>query len=120
MNEIRIGVGGMKEFFERARDAAARLDRGDQTPQPAEILFARPEMLFRLLTPNRWIVLQRLRGAGPSSIRALSKALGRDYRGVHADVMALLDAGLIEKNEAGKVLVPWARIVAEMDFEAAA
>ena len=46
--------------------------------------------------------------------------LQRDYRGVHADVMALLDAGLIERSENGKIAVPWSRITAEMAVDVAA
>ncbi|MBX3575973.1 MAG: winged helix DNA-binding protein [Rhizobiaceae bacterium] len=78
------------------------------------------EQLLRLLTPNRWTLLRALRTQGPVSIRALSKALGRDYRGVHADVATLLQAGLIDRNEAGLVHVPWSKITAEMNLEAAA
>jgi len=120
MDEVKISVGGMDEFFQGALEMARRLDRGARTPHPAEIMFADPEALFRLLTQNRWLLLRSLRKLGPSSIRALSKALGRDYRGVHADVVALLEAGLVTKDENGKVLVPWSKITAEMDFEAAA
>lgn len=120
MDEIRLYVTTLDRFIEESKEMARRLDAGDRTPMPAMHGFVSADMLWALLTPNRWRLLRSLRKAGPSSIRALSKALGRDYRGVHADVMALLDAGLIEKNEAGKVLVPWAKIVAEMDFEAAA
>jgi predicted transcriptional regulator len=83
-------------------------------------MYANPDELFAVLSPNRWGLLRCLRNLGPSSIRALSKVLGRDYRGVHADVTALLAAGLIVKDDSGKVLVPWAKVVAEMNFEAAA
>ncbi|MCO5083269.1 MAG: hypothetical protein M9955_16620 [Rhizobiaceae bacterium] len=38
-------------------------------------------MLFGLLTLNRWMLLRALKKAGASSIRALAKALERDYRG---------------------------------------
>jgi predicted transcriptional regulator len=120
MNEIKLSVGSMDQFFERALLTARRLDAGDRSPEPAQLMFEEPDKLFRLLSPNRWSLLRSLRKHGPSSIRAVSKALGRDYRGVHSDVTALLQAGLIEKDEAGKVLVPWSKITAEMNFEAAA
>jgi predicted transcriptional regulator len=78
------------------------------------------EGFLRVLTPNRWALLRALRASGASSIRALSKALDRDYRGVHADVMALIDAGLIERNDSGEISVPWSRVTAEMAVEVAA
>ena len=57
---------------------------------------------------------------GASSVRALARSLERDYRGVHADVAALRDVGLIEKQPDGKVRVPWSRITAEMSVDVAA
>jgi predicted transcriptional regulator len=35
------------------------------------------------------------------SIRALAKALGRDYSNVHADVQALTGAGLLDASSGG-------------------
>jgi predicted transcriptional regulator len=73
-----------------------------------------------VITPNRWTLLRHLRSMGASSVRALARSLGRDYRGVHADVAALREVGLIERQEDGKVLVPWSRITAEMSVDIAA
>lgn len=56
----------------------------------------------------------------PSSIRALAPALGRDYRGVHADVTVLVDAGLIERDDSGVISVPWSRVTAEVALDVAA
>jgi predicted transcriptional regulator len=47
-------------------------------------------------------------------------ALGRDYRGVHADVHALIAAGLIARDGKGLVSVPWDKITAEMAIDIAA
>ena len=76
--------------------------------------------LLKVLTPNRWRLLRALRSGGPISVRALAQALDRDYRGVHADVVLLSDAGLIEKSKQGAVFVPWTRITAEMALDVAA
>jgi predicted transcriptional regulator len=75
---------------------------------------------LKLLTANRWRLMATLRKLGPVSIRALAKALARDYRGVHADVALLIDAGLVTRDDHGKISVPWSRITAEMDIGAAA
>ena len=63
-------------------------------------------------------LLRQLHQMEPSSIRALAKALGRDYKNVHRDVTELLRLGLIEKNEAGRILVPWDEIDARLDLSA--
>jgi predicted transcriptional regulator len=36
-----------------------------------------------------------------ASVRALAKALGGDYRNVHADVQTLIKAGLLDNNANG-------------------
>ena len=99
---------------------ARRLDRGGRKASPAHVSFENMEALLKVLTPNRWTLLRTLHSLRRSSIRALARTLGRDYRGVHADVMALLDAGLIDRDDAGRIAVPWSRITAEMAFDTAA
>ncbi len=120
MNEVRLHVHSLDAYFADAHRMATRIDGGDRSPEPSVIAFETMEVLLKLLTPNRWSLLRSLRGRGATSIRALSKALGRDYRGVHADVIALLDAGLIERAEDGRISVPWDRITAEMAIDIAA
>ena len=120
MDEVKIQVESMKAFFASAIKMADRLDKGDLSPEPAAMSFASMELFLKLMTPNRWSLLRALRQSGASSIRALSQRLGRDYRGVHADVAALLDAGLIKRQSNTKIYVPWKKITAEMDVEMAA
>ena len=99
---------------------AERLDRGDREQQATHVAFESMETFLKVLTPNRWALLRALRGRGPSSIRALAQALGRDYRGVHADVTVLVDAGLIQRDDSGAISVPWSRVSAEMALDVAA
>lgn len=120
MDELIIRVETTDEFFARAREAAKRIDAGDFTPSPAGLSLSTMGQFLDVLSKSRWTLLSTLRETGPSSIRALGKALGRDYRGVHSDVTRLLDVGLIEKNEAGKVFVPWSKITAEVHLDKAA
>jgi predicted transcriptional regulator len=120
MSEVKLHVESLDRFAERTMEAARRLDRGERRQGPAHISFESMEALLKTLTPNRWRLLRALRGGGPSSIRALARRLERDYRGVHADATALIDAGLIERDTDGKVSVPWSRITAEMALDTAA
>jgi predicted transcriptional regulator len=120
MSEITLYATDRKGFFADVRSLAAALDHGGRTPAEPRIAFEGTETLLKVLTPNRWQLLRRLRSSGPGSIRALAAGLGRDYRGVHADVMALLDLGLIDRDGAGKICVPWSRITAELRLEDAA
>jgi predicted transcriptional regulator len=54
-----------------------------------------------VLTPRRLELLRHLRRHPAASIAELARALGRDYKRVHADVEALAVAGLIERTPAG-------------------
>jgi predicted transcriptional regulator len=120
MSEVKIHIETMDDFFSSAMKMAKRLGTGHRVPESASISFESMELLLKVLTPNRWILLRTLRANGPCSIRALSHLLKRDYRGVHADVTVLLDAGLIERSSEGKIAVPWSRITAEMAVDVAA
>lgn len=78
--------------------------------------FESPAALFRLLTPARWGVLETLQKTGHCGLRELARHLGRDASAVHRDVIALSARGLIEKDESGKLFVPFGRIHAEIDL----
>lgn len=80
----------------------------------AEHVLAFPDLpqLLATLTPARWALLERLRAAGPLSVNALAKRLGRDYKNVHTDVRALETLGLIGRAQDGRIEVPWASVSA--------
>jgi predicted transcriptional regulator len=56
---------------------------------------------WRALTGKRMELLRYVRRHDVASIRALAKALGRDYSNVHADVQALTGAGLLDASSGG-------------------
>ena len=116
MNEVKLHVAGIDGFFSDARQAAGRVESGDLAAQGAVIAFESMDVLLKALTAGRWRLLRRLRADGPTSIRRLARLLERDYRGVHADVAALVDVGLIARTKDGRITVPWDRISAEMDI----
>ncbi len=119
MDELTIRAEALDTFFSRAKASAARIDAGNVSPEPAGLSFATPAQLLEGLTVNRWNLVAMLRSTGPSSIRALSQAVGRDYRGVHADIARLLELGLVERRDDGKIVAPWAKITAELVFDVA-
>jgi len=93
-----------------------RAGRGERR---ARISFASPELLWKVLTLKRWELLRILCGAGAVSIREAARRVGRDVKAVHADVTALLDAGLLERTEAGTIEFPFDAVKVEFVLEAA-
>jgi predicted transcriptional regulator len=85
----------------------------------ARISFAKPELLWDALTAKRWEILKALCGAGPVSVRGAARRVGRDVKAVHGDVMALLNAGLLDRAEGGGVEFPYEAIKVEFMLQAA-
>jgi predicted transcriptional regulator len=87
---------------------------------PAHVFtFESPSALFRVLSPKRWELLERLQSLGPSSLRGLARSLERDVKRVHEDVAALIEVGLVEKTEGGRIHVPFTVIEADFELRAA-
>jgi predicted transcriptional regulator len=81
-------------------DAWHRAERGEVVDEH-HLSFESWEGLARVLTPRRLDLLRHLRRHPAPSIAELARALGRDYKRVHADVEALAAAGLIDRTPAG-------------------
>jgi len=81
--------------------------------------FESPAALFRVLSPKRWELIERLQALGPVSVRGLARALERDVKRVHEDVGTLIEVGLIAKTERGKIHVPYSVIEADFALRAA-
>ncbi len=61
--------------------------------------FPSVEAFSRTLTPTRWAIIDAMAGSGPMSIRELSRRIDRDVKGVHTDVQALLNAGILDRDD---------------------
>ncbi len=102
MNDVKITVGGEMEADASRRfiDAWHRAEQGD-TFHERHLAFESWDALVRVLTTKRMELLRHVRGHEVASVRALAKALGRDYSNVHADVQALAAAGLLDTSGRG-------------------
>lgn len=102
MSDIKITVDGAMEAdaTRRFTDAWHRAERGEVFDE-RHLAFESWEALTRLLTAKRVELLRYVRRHDVASIRALAKALGRDYSNVHADVQALSTAGLLDASDGG-------------------
>lgn len=102
MNDVKVTVGGDMEENASRRfiDAWHRAERGESFRE-RHLSFESWEALARVLTAKRMELLRYVRRHDVASIRSLSKALGRDYSNVHADVQALVAAGLLDSTAEG-------------------
>ena len=102
MNKVKITVGGAfeDEAAGRFTDAWHRAEHGESFRE-RHLTFESWDALVRVLTSKRMERLRYVRRHKVGSVRALAKALGRDYSNVHADVQALIAAGLLDSTDGG-------------------
>ena len=115
MDTVVLEVRSLQETLS---DAALAVNSG-HTESEAHISFAKPELLWAVLTAKRWEILKILRGVGPISIRETSRRVGRDVKAVHSDVTALLEAGVLNQVSDGRVEFPYDTVKVEFSLEAA-
>lgn len=95
---------------DRALAIAKALDAGKEIESYVGIGFALTEQMLSVFTPERWRLVGVLRQAGPLTVAELARRLGRHYRNVHADCKRLEEWYVVERDESGRVLVPWEEI----------
>jgi predicted transcriptional regulator len=103
-------------------ESTADFVRAWKTGKPeksARISFASPELLWKVLTAKRWELLKAMCGAGPMSIREAARRVGRDVKAVHSDITALLNAGVLDRVEDGRVVFPYDAVKVEFLLHAA-
>jgi predicted transcriptional regulator len=107
MNKVTLTVSSRNDVTGRALAAF----KGEK--QDAIISFASTELLWRTLTNKRWELLEAMTGQGAVTIRGPARRIGRDVKAIHGDVHALLDAGIIDRTEDGKVIFPYVKEIRE-------
>jgi predicted transcriptional regulator len=102
MSNVKFTVGGAMEDEASRRfiDAWHRVERGE-TLHERHLAFESWDTLARVLTGKRMELLRYVRRNNITSVRALARALNRDYSNVHADVKALAGAGLLDATPHG-------------------
>jgi predicted transcriptional regulator len=102
MSNVKVSVGGNMEDEASRRfvDAWHRAEAGESFHE-RRLAFESWDALARVLTGRRLELLHYVRRHDVGSVRALAKALGRDYSNVHSDVQILSAAGLLDAGNGG-------------------
>jgi len=95
MNTVTLSVASREDVTRRSLAAF------EGEAQGAHISFASAELLWKTLTRKRWELLRAMTGQGAMSIREAARRVGRDVKAVHADVHALLNAGVLDRADGG-------------------
>ena len=99
------------ESLDAVKQNMAAAFRGKK--QGARISFPSHELMWKILTPKRWVILKAMTGAGVLGVRDIARLVKRDVKGVQTDLQALAKAGVIDRAEA-KYVFPYDAI--HVDF----
>jgi predicted transcriptional regulator len=114
MRTVTLGVDSEADFANRFTGAMRGRAQGHH------ISFATPELLFATLTQLRWEIIRTMAGAGPLALREIARRVNRDVRRVSDDVHALLDAGVLDRDEDGSIEFPYEAVHVNFTLKAAA
>jgi predicted transcriptional regulator len=96
--EIEVGTtlrDALGEFGDAWKTHAA--DKRIATTQ--KVSFVDWRAFSAVMTPKRYELIRHLRREPAASVRALARALARDVKRVHEDVVVLAELGLIDRDE---------------------
>ncbi|WP_372612285.1 hypothetical protein [Halomonas sp.] len=114
MTTVTLSVASREDVTRRALSAF----KGEQ--QGAHISFSSVELLWQTMTRKRWELLKVMTGQDAMSIRAAARRVGRDVKTVHGDVHALLDAGILDRTDDGKIVFPFDAVHVDFTLTAVA
>jgi predicted transcriptional regulator len=101
MKTVTLSVASRDDVTRRARAAF----KGKK--QSAHISFASVELLWQTLTKKRWEVPKVMTGQDALTLREMARRVGRD-------VHALLDAGMLDRTDDGRIHFPYSAV--RVDF----
>jgi predicted transcriptional regulator len=101
MTDTKIIVGGgLEEDAAAFLNAWHRAENGELVDDSV-LAFESWEALAAVMTGERFRLLRHIHAHPEASVSSLARALGRQYRRVHADVAALEEAGLLDRTSGG-------------------
>ena len=113
MRTVTLSIASRQAVTRRALQALSGRKRG------AHISFASTDLLWKVLTAKRWDLLRAMTGGGAMTLREAARRAGRDVKAVHADVHALLAAGVLRKNADGRIEFPFDAVRVDFMLKAA-
>ena len=107
----RAALSGFKQAWRRAAGGKSGASR---------LAFGNLAQLFSAITEKRLELIRHIAAHDGLNIRKLAAELKRDYKNVYTDVRALVELGLIENSERGKLSAPFDEIVIRAGLRKAA
>jgi predicted transcriptional regulator len=110
MNTLTVRIESSDAFNKRFADVFAT----GKAAKSSGHSFPTYEAMHRTLSPKRIEIVKAMAGQGVLGYREVARRVGRDFKGVHTDISALIKAGLINRESEG-VVFPYGKI--RFDFK---
>lgn len=108
---LHVNVESLASSLDRAAKVMEALEQGKKVKQQEGIGFANVASMLSLFTPKRWELIEVLRSSEAMTVKALATILNRNYKNVHTDVAALIEWGVLKRNDKNLVYVPYNELV---------
>jgi predicted transcriptional regulator len=95
---ILIKTGSVDEFFDRLRNTARSIDKGEPIESSCTITFEDPSEMLHLLSETKIELIKAIR-RHPDSISNIAKAIKRKRAAVYRDIHELETHGLVRIKE---------------------
>ncbi|MGO7042123.1 transcriptional regulator [Rhizobium acaciae] len=119
MRTLVIRLSSIADAKARFVSAGQKALEGVVVPATPSVNFLSYDDMHRVLAPSRLAIVKAMAGEGPLAIREVARRVGRDVQAVHKDVTTLVNAGVLNRTEAG-VEFPYDQLHFEFDVKAAA
>ena len=96
--EIEIGTT-LRDALTEFGNAWKAHESGKRVSASQKVSFVDWRAFSSVMTPKRYELIRHLRQEPAASVRALARALERDVKRVHEDVVILAELGLIDRDE---------------------
>lgn len=113
MDTLVIGNQSTVESNERL----LRVWKTGKAERAARLDFLSLDDAWKLLSDKRRAIMHAMAGTGPLSSREIARRVGRDVRAVHSDVRLLHHAGVIDKTEDSRMVLPYKIIKFDFTIE---
>jgi predicted transcriptional regulator len=97
--------------------SVAQAMKSGAAEKSAGLSFLSYEDMHRTLSPKRLDIIRSMASKEVLAYREVARIVGRDFKAVHSDLTALINAGVIDRTENG-VVFPYDTIHFEFDIRA--
>ena len=107
MRTLTITIDRGDPFKAMAASLSAAMSSTEYTGE--SITFPNAESLWKKFSPKRMQIIEAMAGAGEMTMREVARRVDRDFKAVHADILGLIEVGVVERSASG-VKMPFEEI----------